>query len=94
MSPIALKGAPSFGIVQVSFFDDEGNDLGTVETSKNDKHKAKLSNQLNAASPAGEWILLDTGIATAPASATKVHAFTLFVDDSGSGLSQGVYLMI
>ena len=31
-TPTALKGKPAFGIVQVSFFDSGGNDLGTVET--------------------------------------------------------------
>ncbi len=91
MTPIGLKGAPAYGIVQVSFFDDEGNDLGTVETAKDDRVKAKTSNQLNAAAAADQWVLLDTGIATAPANATKIHAFTLFVDYSGSGISQGVY---
>jgi hypothetical protein len=91
MTPTPLKGAPAYGIVQVSFFDDDGNDLGTLETAKNGKHKAKTSNQLNAGSIAGEWILLDTGVATAPAKAAKIHAFTLFVDYSGSGGSQGVY---
>ena len=29
----ALKGTPAFGIVQVSFFDAEDNDIGTVETA-------------------------------------------------------------
>ena len=36
--------------------------------------------------------LLDTGVVTAPENTAKVHAFTLFVDYSGSGIAQGVYL--
>ncbi len=87
---IALKGATAFGIVQVSFFDDRGKDLGTVETA-GPGPRAKLSNQINSKSPVGEWIFLDTGVATAPAGATKIHAFTLFVDYSGEEIAQGVY---
>ncbi len=88
---IALKGAPAFGVVQISFFDDKGKDLGTVETAAGKGPRARLSNQVNAKSPVGEWIFLDTGVATAPAGATKIHAFTLFVDYSGSEITQGVY---
>ncbi len=87
----ALRGAPAFGIVQISFFDDRGKDLGTVETAAGKGPRAKLSNQVNSKSPVGEWIFLDTGVATAPAGTTKIHAFTLFVDYSGSEIAQGVY---
>jgi hypothetical protein len=90
VAPNAIKGASAFGIVQLSFFDAAGNDLGTVETVGG-KAKARTSNQLNAKTPAGKWILLDTGIATAPAATATVQAFTLYVDYSGSGISQGVY---
>lgn len=91
MTPTPLKGALAFGIVQVSFFDDKGNDLGTVETVDSNTPKAKTSNQVNAQTPISEWFFLDTGIATAPANTATIHAFTLFVDYSGTGISQGVY---
>ena len=87
-----LQGAPAFGIVQVSFFDAQGNDLGTVETAvSGGAARAKASNELNNLAPVGEWVLLDTGIATAPAGTATVQAFTLYVDYSGSSVAQGVY---
>ena len=64
MTPAALEGTPAFGIVQVSFFDARGKDLGTVETAGNNTTRAKTSNEVNSRTPAGEWVLLDTGIAT------------------------------
>ena len=90
-TPTTLEGKPAFGIVQLSFFDSRGNDLGTVETGDSKTQKAKISNQINRQTPAGKWILLDTGIATAPANSATVQAFTLYVDYSGSNTSQGVY---
>ena len=90
-TPTALRGVPAFGLVQVSFFDDLGNDLGTVETSNSNTPKAKTSNQLNSQTPVGKWVLLDIDVATAPSSTTKVQAFTLYVDYSGSDIAQGVY---
>jgi hypothetical protein len=39
----------------------------------------------------GEWIFLDTGIATAPEGTSAVQAFTIYVDFSGSNTAQGVY---
>lgn len=87
----ALVGTPAFGIIQLSFFDARGEDLGTVETAGSTTAKAKLSNEINNQSAAGEWIALDTGIATAPAGAATVQAFTLFVDYSDSDTFQGVY---
>jgi hypothetical protein len=45
-TPAALKGISVFGIVQVSFFDERGNDLGTVETAKTKGPRAKTSNLL------------------------------------------------
>lgn len=86
-----IRGAPAFGILQISFFDSAGKDLGTVETASEKTAPAKTSNQINSKSPVGEWISLDTGIATAPDGTAKVQAFTLFVDYSGSEISQGVY---
>ena len=91
VTPTTLEGAPAFGIVQVSFFDALGNDLGTVETSGSNTPRAKTSNEVNNLTPAGEWTFLDTGIATAPADTAIVQAFTLYVDFSGSNTSQGVY---
>ncbi len=87
----AIKGTPAFGIVQISFFDADGNDLGTVETAANKTPLAKTSNQVNSQTQAGEWIFLDTGIATAPAGSATVQAFTLFVDYSGAERTQGVF---
>jgi hypothetical protein len=91
LAPIALKGTPTFGIVQVSFFDADGNDLGTVETVGDTAARAKTSNEVNRQTPPGEWVFLDTGIATAPAGTAAVQAFTIYVDFSGSNTSQGVY---
>jgi len=91
MAPIALEGTPAFGIVQVSFFDADGKDLGTVETADSATPLAKTSNEVNNQTPVGEWIALDTGIATAPQGTAAVQAFTLYVDFSGSDTSQGVY---
>ena len=90
-APVKLDGGPAFGIVQVSFFGADGKDLGTVETIGNKVAKAKTSNEVNSESPVGEWIMLDTGIATAPEGTTTVQAFTLYVDFSGSNVAQGVF---
>lgn len=91
MTATAIRGAPAFGIVQLSFFDSAGNDLGTVETDGDKTARAKTSNQVNSQTAVGEWIFLDTGIATAPAGTAAVQAFTLFVDYSAANVSQGVY---
>ncbi len=91
MTPVTLSGAPAFGIVQISFFDAEGNDIGTVETAESSTSKAKTSNEVNNQTPAGEWTFLDTGVATAPEGTTSVQAFTLYVDYSGTNRSQGVF---
>lgn len=85
-----LKGVPAFGILQVSFFDADGNDIGTVETAGNE-HGAKTSIEVNNQSPVDEWIFLDTGIATAPEGTEAVQAFTLYVDYSNSNVPQGVF---
>ena len=85
-----IEGRPAFGILQLTFFDADGEDIGTVETAGL-ATPAKLSNEVNAQSPVGEWIRLDTGIATAPEGAVVVQAFTLFVDHSNKNMLQGVY---
>ncbi len=90
LAATALKGTPAFGIVQVSFFDADGEDLGTVETVGLSA-RAKLSNEVNNQSPVGEWVALDTGVATAPEGTAAVQAFTLYVDYSGSKIFQGVH---
>lgn len=88
--PDKLEGNPAFGALQLSFFDQDGADLGTVESSSSDT-KAKLSAQINTRSDIGEWIALDTGVATAPEGTATIQAFTLYVDYSGTGRTQGVY---
>ena len=90
LTPTTLEGTTAFGVVQVSFFDSDGNDLGTVETADG-TIKAKTSAELNRTAAAGEWIFLDTGVATAPEGTATIQAFTLFVDYSGSERAQGVY---
>ncbi len=90
LTPATLAGTNAFGVLQVSFFDAKGNDLGTVETAGGTT-KAKTSAQVNRDSPVNEWISLDTGVATAPEGTAAIHAFTLFVDFSGSDRTQGVY---
>ena len=90
MAVAKLLGTPAYGIVQVSFFDADGNDLGTIETLEATA-RAKTSNEVNNQSPVGEWIFLDTGAATAPEGTAAVQAFTIYVDFSGSNTAQGVY---
>jgi len=90
LTPTAIQGIPAYGILQLSFFNADGEDLGTVETAAGST-KAKVSNEINDESAVGEWILLDTGIATAPAGTTTVQAFTLYVDYAGKNRTQGVY---
>lgn len=90
MAVAKLLGTPAFGVVQISFFDADGNDLGTVETVDAGA-RAKTSNEVNNQSPVGEWVFLDTGVATAPEGSAVVQAFTIYVDFSGSNTAQGVY---
>ncbi len=90
-TPRGLVGTPAFGVVQISFFDSSGRDLGTAETVDSKTAKAKLSDEINNQSPIGEWIPLDTGTATAPEGTASVQAFTIYVDYSGSNIFQGVY---
>jgi PEP-CTERM motif-containing protein len=86
LSTAPLVGSPAFGIVQLTYFDNANNNLGTVETSPGN---AKASAQINSTTPLGVWTFLDTGVATAPANTAFVQAFTIYVDFSGN--SQGVY---
>lgn len=90
LTPSALEGTPAFGILQLSFFDADGDDLGTVQTADSDT-KAKTSNEVNNKTAVGEWVFLDTGIATAPAGTATVQAFTIYIDFSGTNITQGVY---
>ena len=90
LTPETLEGTTAFGVLQVSFFDGDGNDLGTVETAGSTT-KAKTSAQVNQDSSVGEWIHLDTRVATAPEGTASIQVFTLFVDFSGSDKTQGVY---
>jgi len=86
MTTAPLAGSPAFGIIQLSYFDSVGNNLGTVETSPGN---ALASAQINSSTPLGVWTFLDTGIATAPANTAFIQAFTIYVDFSGN--NQGVY---
>ena len=88
LTPAPLLGSPAFGLVQVTFFDIFGNNLGTVETAGSDT-PAKVSNYVDGSATPGQWLFLDTGIATAPAGTAYIQAFTLYVDFSG--YAQGVY---
>lgn len=90
LTPAKLAGTPAYGIVQLSFFDADGKDIGTVETAGGST-KAKVSNEINNESAVNEWILLDTGIATAPQGTATVQAFTLYVDYARTNRTQGVY---
>src|SRR5262249_38631354 len=53
MAPAPLQGSPAFGLVQFSFFDINGNDLGTVET-QGQQFPAKTSNTVDPGTPAGQ----------------------------------------
>jgi|GEM_PF-1735222 len=88
LTPAPLLGSPAFGLVQVTFFDIFGNNLGTVETAGTGT-PAKVSNLVDETVTPGQWIFLDTGTATAPAGTAYIQAFTLYVDFSG--YVQGVY---
>jgi hypothetical protein len=88
LTPSPLLGDPAFGIIQVTFFDIFGNNLGTVETAGSGT-PAKISNPVDGSDTPGEWIFLDTGVATAPAGTAFIQAFTVYVDFSG--FIQGVY---
>lgn len=90
-----LKSAPifgggaAFGIVQFTFFDELGNELGTVETA-GQPFPALVSNRVDQFAPLDRWVFLDTGVGTAPEGTATIQAFTLYVDFSGN-FGQGVY---
>jgi PEP-CTERM motif-containing protein len=88
LTPTVLAGNPGFGILQVAYFDAGGNNLGTVETGAGN---AKASAQINNGSAINTWLPLDTGIATAPAGAVKIQAFTLVVDFNSPAAGESVY---
>jgi hypothetical protein len=77
-----------FGIIQVTFFDIFGNNLGTVETAGSGT-PAKVSNPVDSNATPGQWLSLDTGIATAPAGTAYIQAFTILVNFTG--YPEGVY---
>ena len=81
--PLEGRGFPPlpFAIIQLTFFDADGNDLGTVETAGNE-FPALTSEFVVEGSPTNEWIFLDTGIGTAPEGAATIAVFALFI---GSG---------
>lgn len=88
LTPGPLLGSPAFGLIQVTFFDIFGNNLGTVETAGSGT-PAKTSGKVDGTATPASWLILDTGIATAPASTAYIQAFTIDVDYSGN--YQGVY---
>ena len=88
LAPSPLLGVPAFGLVQVTFIDIFGNDLGTVETA-GQQFPAKVSNPVDGTVPG--WNYLDTETATAPEGAAYIQAFTLYIDFSGTPNGQGVY---
>lgn len=96
MAPFGIYGSddngpnPAYGLIQFSFFDIQGNDLGTVETQKA-KYPAKLSNPIDSSTAANAWVSLDTGVATAPKGTVYILAFTIYVEYSGLYWEQGVY---
>jgi hypothetical protein len=92
LSPVQVLGSPAsaFGIIQVTFFDAQGNDLGTVETT-GAPFPAKTSVHIDATTTPLEWQFLDTETVTAPAGAAYIQAFTLWIDYTGQGSCQGVY---
>jgi hypothetical protein len=88
--PASIVGDPGaiFGIIQVTFFDASGNDLGTLETV-GAPFPAKTSAHLDAMTFPLQWQFLDTDAVTAPAGAAFVQAFTLWIDFTGRGECQG-----
>ncbi|MGP8198207.1 MAG: hypothetical protein ACLQU4_01735 [Limisphaerales bacterium] len=74
--PTALTGA-SEGFLQATFYDSEGDNLGTVQTSPGN---ALVSTPvINSSSPTGTWIEMQE-IVTAPADTASIQVFTLVLD--------------
>jgi hypothetical protein len=91
MAPVALAGPePAFGGIQISYFDDLGTDLGTVETGPGTAAADfRGINQAGGDFVAGVWEELSV-TATAPAGTTKIQAFPIYIDFSGN--TQGIYV--
>lgn len=86
LTPAAPGTGTTFGALQITFFsgpNGTGSNLGTVETSPGN---ALLSNEINASSPTGVWIPLDTGTAIAPAGAQSLQVFTIVVDQNAANV--------
>jgi hypothetical protein len=89
LAPTAPGAGTSIGLVQITFFsgaNGTGNNLGTIDVSTGGNatgaNNAQGSAPINASSPLGSWIFLDTGIAEAPATTQSVEAFTIVVDQN------------
>jgi PEP-CTERM motif len=87
--PTALTGGD--GQLQITFFsgaNGSGANLGSINISNGGTPtgagNAQVSNLINATSPIGQWIPVDTGIAQAPAGAASLQVFTLAVFPVGS----------
>jgi len=81
-APTAPGTGTSFGALQITFFsgpNGSGSNLGTVQTSPGN---ALVSNEINASSPTGQWLSLNTGTATAPTGAESLQAFVIVVDQN------------
>jgi hypothetical protein len=86
-TPTTLTDAADSGVLQITFFsgaNGSGNNLGTINISAGGiatgANNAQTSGSINSTSAAGQWIMLDTGIAQAPAGAMSLQAFTLVLD--------------
>lgn len=86
LTPTTPGTGTTFGALQITFFsgpNGTGSNLGTVQTSPGN---ALVSNEINASSPTGVWIPLDTGLATAPVGAQSLQVFTIVVDQNAANV--------
>jgi hypothetical protein len=83
---VASTTQTPFGGIQFTFFNAGGTDLGTVETGLG---VAAGDFALDPGSPAGVWLPLSV-TATAPLGTSYMHAFTIFINFTGS--AQGIYV--
>ena len=86
LTPTTPGTGTTFGALQITFFsgpNGTGSNLGTVATTPGN---AQVSNQINANSPTGVWIPLDTGTAIAPAGAQSLEVFTIVVDQNAANV--------
>lgn len=87
--PVALESGTVFGGIQISYFDDAGTDLGTVEAGPG---TASADFQMFPGQPVGEWIPMSI-TATAPAGTTKIQPFGIFIEFGSTAVDpQGFYL--